>query len=67
MIDALRLAKTIPGADTIPARKYLEAAMKTNDPVVFHSVYFHFQQRNLRLRGSPEFMKSIITKIKNIL
>uniref|UniRef100_A0A1B0CUY8 Uncharacterized protein n=1 Tax=Lutzomyia longipalpis TaxID=7200 RepID=A0A1B0CUY8_LUTLO len=57
VIDALRLAKTLPDADLLPARKYLEAAMKTEDHVVFHSVYMHFVQRNIRLRGAPDFAR----------
>lgn len=58
IIDALRLAKSLHGGDTaLSARKYLEAALKC-DPLVFYSVYSYFQQRNIRLRGSPEFLKS---------
>ncbi|XP_053674229.1 regulator of MON1-CCZ1 complex [Anopheles nili] len=57
VIDALRLAKQMPGADSLPARKYLEAASKTNDPLIFHSVYNFFQMKNVRLRGSPDFLK----------
>lgn len=58
IIDALRLAKSLPGADSLSARKYLEAAIKS-DPLVFYSVYSFFQQRNVRLRGSPDFLKSM--------
>lgn len=67
MIDALRLAKSLThsasavgvvGADTLSARKYLEAAVKTDDPIVFYSVYSFFVERNARLRGSPDFLKS---------
>ncbi len=58
IIDALRLAKSLPGGEsTLSARKYLEAAIK-GDPLVFYSVYLFFQQRNVRLRGSPDFLKS---------
>lgn len=58
VIDALRLASTMSGADTLPARKYLEAAHKTGDSIVFYSVYSHFVERNARLRGSPDFLDS---------
>lgn len=58
VIDALRLASSSAGADTLPARKYLEAAHKTDDPIVFYSVYAHFVERNLRTRGSPDFVNS---------
>ncbi|XP_058829587.1 regulator of MON1-CCZ1 complex [Topomyia yanbarensis] len=57
VIEALRIAKQLPGADSLPARKYLEAASKTKDPLVFHSVYNFFQAKNVRLRGSPDFLK----------
>ncbi|XP_059612293.1 regulator of MON1-CCZ1 complex [Phlebotomus argentipes] len=57
VIDALRLAKTLPDVDVLPARKFLEAAMKTGDSGIFHSVYMHFVQRNIRLRGGPEFTR----------
>lgn len=63
IIDALRLAKSLPRGDaTLSARKYLEAAIK-GDPLVFYSVYSFFQQRNVRLRGSPDFLKSNFTAI----
>lgn len=58
VVDALRLANSLPGADTISARKYLEAAAKSNDAVVFYTVYTFFMERNVRLRGSSEFLKS---------
>lgn len=58
VIDALRLAKTLPAADALSARKYLEAATKRNDAIVFYSVYSYFVERNVRLRGSPDFLKS---------
>lgn len=58
VVDALRLAITLPGADVLPARKYLEAAHKTGDSIVFYSVYSHFVERNARVRGSPDFIKS---------
>lgn len=57
VIDALRVAKSLPDCDTISARKYLEAAKKTGDPAIFYSVFLYFQQRNYRLRGSPEFIR----------
>lgn len=67
VIDALRLAKILPGADQLSARKYLEAAVKLNDPIVFYSVYSYFVERNVRLRGSPDFLKSLLTKMFSFL
>lgn len=58
VIEALRLAKQLPNADHIPARKYLEAAQKLKDSMVFQSVFVFFQQRNVRLRGNPDFLRS---------
>lgn len=58
IMDALKIAKTLPNFDQLPARKYLEAAMACGDPIVFHSVYMLFQQRNQRTRGYKEFNRS---------
>lgn len=60
VIEALRLANKLAGADSLSARKYLEAAKKTNNPIVFYTVYTWFQQRNIRQRGSPDFLKSMV-------
>lgn len=66
IIDALRLAKSLPGGDaTLSARKYLEAAIKS-DQLVFYSVYSFFQQRNVRLRGSPDFLKSVLAFAEDV-
>lgn len=59
IVEALRLANSLTGAESLSARKYLEAAKKTNDSIVFYTVYTWFQQRNIRQRGSPDFLKSI--------
>uniref|UniRef100_A0A336N2B0 CSON008772 protein n=1 Tax=Culicoides sonorensis TaxID=179676 RepID=A0A336N2B0_CULSO len=56
VIEALRLAKQL--SEQIQARKFLEAAHKTKDPIIFQSVFVFFQQRNVRLRGSPEFLRN---------
>ena len=56
VIDALRLASS-NSSDGLPARKYLEAASRTNDALIFHSVFKFFQLRNLRLRGSTDFLR----------
>ncbi|XP_068141877.1 LOW QUALITY PROTEIN: regulator of MON1-CCZ1 complex [Drosophila tropicalis] len=58
VIDALRLAKSSLGLDKVPARKFLEAAYKTKDDLVFHSVYRFFQMRNLRLYETLAFPKT---------
>ncbi|XP_030375333.1 regulator of MON1-CCZ1 complex [Scaptodrosophila lebanonensis] len=58
VIDALRLAKNSMGMDKIPARKFLEAAHKTKDDLIFHSVYRFFQMRNLRQYETLAFPKA---------
>ena len=58
VIDALRLVKQSASPENVSARKYLEAAVKTKDAIIFYSVYSYFVERNVRLRGSPDFMKS---------
>lgn len=58
VMDALKIARTLPNFDQLPPRKYLEAAYLTADPTVFHSVYTLFQQRNQRMRGVKEFNRS---------
>lgn len=64
IIEALQLASILPGSDNISARKYLEAAKKTNDSITFYTIYAWFQQRNMRTRGSPDFLKSIYNLVK---
>ncbi|XP_067644801.1 regulator of MON1-CCZ1 complex [Eurosta solidaginis] len=58
IIDALRLAGNSKNNETISARKFLEAAQKTNDDLIFHSVFKFFQMRNLRQRGTMDFLKT---------
>lgn len=57
VIDALRIAKTLPKSENMPARKYLEAAQKNGDPNTFYNVYKFFQQRNLKQRGKVDFLQ----------
>ncbi|XP_041450404.1 regulator of MON1-CCZ1 complex isoform X2 [Drosophila obscura] len=58
VIDALRLAKNSLGLDKVPARKFLEAAHKTKDDLIFHSVFRFFQMRNLKLYETLAFPKA---------
>ncbi|SPP85159.1 regulator of MON1-CCZ1 complex isoform X1 [Drosophila guanche] len=58
VIDALRLAKNSLGLDKVPARKFLEAAHKTRDDLIFHSVFRFFQMRNLKLYETLAFPKA---------
>ncbi|XP_053952635.1 regulator of MON1-CCZ1 complex [Anastrepha ludens] len=58
VIDALRLARDSKNNETISARKFLETAQKTKDDLIFHSVFKFFQMRNLRQRGTMDFLKT---------
>lgn len=61
VIDAIRLARLYTNTDLIPARKFLEAALKSDDKMIFYSVYNFLTERNVRLRnGNGEFLKSNI-------
>ncbi|KAL9904700.1 regulator of MON1-CCZ1 complex protein bulli [Glossina fuscipes fuscipes] len=60
VVDALRLAKHTTTLDdmSISARKFLEAALKTGDDMIFYSVFKFFQMRNLKQHGSMDFLKT---------
>ncbi|XP_076061105.1 regulator of MON1-CCZ1 complex protein bulli [Oratosquilla oratoria] len=55
--NALRYARSVGLAETVSARKFLEAAMLSGDAQVFYSTFTFFALRNSRLRGSPSFAK----------
>nr|CAG4638295.1 EOG090X028B [Cyclestheria hislopi] len=57
VLSALRFARETIPIEYISARKFLESAQNTKDPIIFYGVYRFFQQRNYRLRGSAEFPK----------
>ncbi|XP_071448385.1 regulator of MON1-CCZ1 complex [Hetaerina americana] len=57
ILPALRYVCSHGFDDQISARKYLEAARATGDPVLFASVFKYFEGRNLRLRHGPTFPK----------
>uniref|UniRef100_T1IWP7 Tyrosine--tRNA ligase n=1 Tax=Strigamia maritima TaxID=126957 RepID=T1IWP7_STRMM len=57
ILTALRFISGTLNAESISSRKFLEAAMNTNDSLVFYAVFKFLEQRNLRLRGSPVFVK----------
>lgn len=59
VVDALRLAINTSDAGRISARKFLEAAQKSQNDMTFHSVYKYFQMCNLKQHGSMEFLKSL--------
>jgi hypothetical protein len=50
-----RFIRSVGIVDTVSARKFLEAAMITDDPMLFYTVFKFFEQRNIRLRQNPRF------------
>ncbi|XP_014671760.1 PREDICTED: uncharacterized protein C18orf8-like [Priapulus caudatus] len=57
LFSALRFVKTVGQVDQISARKFLEVALSTENNQLFYTVFKFFEQRNLRLRGRPDFPK----------
>jgi hypothetical protein len=55
LLPALRFIRSIGIVDTASSRKFLEAALSTNDSMIFYTVFKFFEQRNLRLRSNPRF------------
>lgn len=57
VIDAVRLARLYTNTDIISARKFLEAAWKSDDKMIYYSIYNFVIERNQRLRGKPDFAR----------
>lgn len=57
LVPALHLVKSAGLVDSVSARKFLEAADKTGDKLVFFNVFSFFEERNLRMRGSGKFSR----------
>jgi len=57
LISALQLVRAHGLVDSVSARKFLEAAEKTEDRMLFFNVFSFFEERNLRLRGSGKFSR----------
>ncbi|XP_032220481.2 regulator of MON1-CCZ1 complex isoform X2 [Nematostella vectensis] len=55
ILPALRYIRAIGIEDSASARKFLEAAAATNQAMLYYTVFKFFEQRNIRLRGSPDF------------
>ncbi|XP_038050972.1 regulator of MON1-CCZ1 complex-like [Patiria miniata] len=56
LLAALRFLRSVGGADSASARKFLDAALNTADSMLFYTVFKFFEQRNIKLRGHPQFM-----------
>lgn len=55
LLPALRYVRATGAEDSISPRKFLEVASNPEDSMLFYTVYKFFEQRNMRLRGSPDF------------
>lgn len=54
-LPALRYIRAIGAEDSVAPRKFFEAVLNPEDPMLFYTVYKFFEQRNIRLRGNPDF------------
>lgn len=55
LLPAIRFAQSVGLVDQVSARKFLEAAKATENPMTFFTVFRFFEQRNVRLRGNAKF------------
>ncbi len=55
ILSALRFAIQMGLADDLMAGKFLETAKDLNDQLIYHEVFKFFEERNIRLRGTPAF------------
>ncbi|KAH9488827.1 Regulator of MON1-CCZ1 complex [Bulinus truncatus] len=55
LLPALRFIRSVNNIDGVSSRKFLEAALNTNDNMIFYTVFKFFEQRNLKLRNNPRF------------
>ena len=55
VLGALRFIRSVGSHDNVSARKFLDAARQTKDQMLFYTIFRFFEQRNQRLRGSPNF------------
>jgi len=55
VLSALRFSIQMGLSDTLIPGKFLETAKDLNDPLIYHEVFKFFEERNVRLRGNPNF------------
>ncbi|XP_059140250.1 regulator of MON1-CCZ1 complex-like isoform X2 [Physella acuta] len=55
LLPALRFIRSVGNVESASARKFLEAALNTNDNMIFYTVFKFFEQRNVRSRQNPRF------------
>lgn len=59
-----RFIRSVNIVDAVSSRKFLEAAMNTDDAMLFYTVFKFFEQRNVKIRGNPRFQRGTFTYIK---
>uniref|UniRef100_K1P5A5 Uncharacterized protein C18orf8-like protein n=1 Tax=Magallana gigas TaxID=29159 RepID=K1P5A5_MAGGI len=57
LLPALRFIRSVNIVDAVSSRKFLEAAMNTDDAMLFYTVFKFFEQRNVKIRGNPRFQR----------
>ncbi|XP_078317417.1 regulator of MON1-CCZ1 complex-like [Crassostrea virginica] len=55
LLPALRFIRSVNIVESVSSRKFLEAAMNTEDAMLFYTVFKFFEQRNVKMRGNPKF------------
>ena len=55
VLSALRFSIQIGIAEQLNPAKFLEQAKSLNDSSIYHEVFKFFEDRNIRLRGNPNF------------
>lgn len=55
ILSALRFAIQMGLEDSLMAAKFLETAKDSGDPLIYFEVYKFFEERNIRLTGTPAF------------
>jgi hypothetical protein len=57
VLSAIRFSAQNGIQDELNAGKFLETAKDLNDSFIYHEVFKYFEERNIRLRGNPNFRK----------
>jgi hypothetical protein len=55
VLSALRFSIQIGIVDQLNPSKFLEQAKSLDDSLIYHEVFKFFEERNIRLRGNPNF------------
>ena len=55
ILSALKFGALMGLSDTLNPGKFLETAKDLNDPLIYYEVFKYFEERNMRLRGNPNF------------